>query len=81
MAKVNRNDKCPCGSGKKYKNCCGASTKVNEPLINGQLNLLHHRLVTHGLSKYNKSVDTFISQYENQPFQDDAQIMSVYILV
>jgi preprotein translocase subunit SecA len=22
-AKVGRNDKCPCGSGKKYKNCCG----------------------------------------------------------
>ncbi|MCK4308165.1 SEC-C domain-containing protein [candidate division WOR-3 bacterium] len=21
--KVNRNDPCPCGSGKKYKNCCG----------------------------------------------------------
>ena len=20
--KINRNDKCPCGSGKKYKNCC-----------------------------------------------------------
>ncbi|MGM9618293.1 MAG: SEC-C metal-binding domain-containing protein [Oscillospiraceae bacterium] len=19
----NRNDPCPCGSGKKYKNCCG----------------------------------------------------------
>jgi preprotein translocase subunit SecA len=24
--KVGRNDPCPCGSGKKYKNCCGAST-------------------------------------------------------
>ncbi|MCL2164217.1 MAG: preprotein translocase subunit SecA [Oscillospiraceae bacterium] len=23
-AKVGRNDRCPCGSGKKYKNCCGA---------------------------------------------------------
>ena len=23
-AKVGRNDPCPCGSGKKYKNCCGA---------------------------------------------------------
>ncbi len=23
--KVGRNDSCPCGSGKKYKNCCGAS--------------------------------------------------------
>jgi len=21
--KVGRNDRCPCGSGKKYKNCCG----------------------------------------------------------
>ena len=21
--KVGRNEKCPCGSGKKYKNCCG----------------------------------------------------------
>jgi uncharacterized protein len=23
--KVGRNDDCPCGSGKKYKKCCGAS--------------------------------------------------------
>ena len=23
VEKVGRNDKCPCGSGKKYKNCCG----------------------------------------------------------
>ena len=22
--KINRNDPCPCGSGKKYKNCCGS---------------------------------------------------------
>jgi len=26
-AKVGRNDPCPCGSGKKYKKCCG----INEP--------------------------------------------------
>jgi len=24
IAKVGRNDPCPCGSGKKYKRCCGA---------------------------------------------------------
>jgi preprotein translocase subunit SecA len=23
--KPGRNDQCPCGSGKKYKNCCGAN--------------------------------------------------------
>ena len=26
---VGRNDPCPCGSGKKYKNCCGAPGKSN----------------------------------------------------
>lgn len=27
--KVGRNDDCPCGSGKKYKKCCGASTETD----------------------------------------------------
>ncbi len=26
-AKIGRNDPCPCGSGKKYKKCCGASVE------------------------------------------------------
>lgn len=30
---ISRNDKCPCGSGKKYKNCCLSSGKY-EKLIN-----------------------------------------------
>jgi uncharacterized protein YecA (UPF0149 family) len=25
LDKIGRNDPCPCGSGKKYKKCCGAS--------------------------------------------------------
>lgn len=25
--KINRNDPCPCGSGKKYKNCCMNQSK------------------------------------------------------
>jgi preprotein translocase subunit SecA len=25
--KIGRNDPCPCGSGKKYKNCCGRNAK------------------------------------------------------
>ena len=28
MAKVGRNDPCPCGSGKKYKNCCMRQDRV-----------------------------------------------------
>jgi preprotein translocase subunit SecA len=26
--KIGRNDPCPCGSGKKYKKCCGATVNV-----------------------------------------------------
>ncbi len=28
--KIGRNDPCPCGSGKKYKKCCGAGTNNDE---------------------------------------------------
>ncbi|MBC7237041.1 MAG: SEC-C domain-containing protein, partial [Chloroflexi bacterium] len=30
MAKVGRNDPCPCGSGKKYKNCCLRQDRISE---------------------------------------------------
>ncbi|WP_245813361.1 SEC-C metal-binding domain-containing protein [Roseovarius marisflavi] len=26
--KAGRNEKCPCGSGKKFKHCCGKSWRV-----------------------------------------------------
>src|SRR5437660_10199071 len=28
IPKVGRNEPCPCGSGKKYKNCCGRTAKI-----------------------------------------------------
>ena len=28
MKKVGRNELCPCGSGKKYKKCCGSNDKI-----------------------------------------------------
>jgi len=30
MAKIGRNDRCPCGSGKKYKQCCLAKDEAPE---------------------------------------------------
>jgi preprotein translocase subunit SecA len=33
-AGVGRNDMCPCGSGKKYKNCCGRPGAVKKLLVN-----------------------------------------------
>lgn len=31
--KIGRNNPCPCGSGKKYKNCCLKKAIVNIPVI------------------------------------------------
>ena len=28
--KIGRNDPCPCGSGKKYKNCCGRNKGMDD---------------------------------------------------
>lgn len=35
--KVNRNDPCPCGSGKKYKQCCQATLSSQQNIPNGRL--------------------------------------------
>ncbi len=33
MLKIKRNDKCPCGSGKKYKKCCYPDSDTNAEII------------------------------------------------
>ncbi len=36
MSKVSRNDPCPCGSGKKYKKCCGVKEiEAKKPRLGG----------------------------------------------
>lgn len=40
MKKIGRNDPCPCGSGKKYKQCCDklvSKQKTNVPNLNAQI--------------------------------------------
>jgi uncharacterized protein len=29
QARAGRNEACPCGSGKKFKKCCGAPTRLH----------------------------------------------------
>jgi uncharacterized protein len=30
LPKIGRNEKCPCGSGRKYKKCCGVTTESED---------------------------------------------------
>lgn len=43
MSKPGRNQPCPCGSGKKYKNCCLAQERVSQPAAVTNLNGLRMR--------------------------------------
>src|SRR5919106_232156 len=39
MAKIGRNQQCPCGSGKKYKRCCGRFSEAPPDLASARANL------------------------------------------
>ena len=55
MAKIGRNEPCPCGSGKKYKACClGKQTEPSRTLYYRRLSEAHNRLVERLLSFANR---------------------------
>jgi len=87
MNKINRNSPCPCGSGKKYKICCGA----------GNLSPLHGMipgLRMKGGIRYDEELQAFVPivhiwqniQCEGEPeewrvqkcFQTEDEAMSYY---
>jgi Fe-S-cluster containining protein len=44
MKKIGRNDSCFCGSGEKYKNCCGADIPIHPESIIGKLLIAYKRV-------------------------------------
>lgn len=67
--KVGRNDPCPCGSGKKYKKCCGANevislTQVLESDIDDLEKQLLHFALRNYESQIEESFETFQQEYE-----------------
>ena len=43
-AKTGRNDPCPCGSGRKYKHCCGGAATTRDPDENGHAGAVERAL-------------------------------------
>jgi len=48
MAKIGRNQPCPCGSGKKYKKCCYEKNNISKILLSNSFgkNLLKGAIIT-----------------------------------
>ncbi len=63
--KVGRNQPCPCGSGKKYKNCCGSTAATANNSTSRALVLLLGSLLLIGTIGFVRAVAT--SEAEDTP--------------
>ncbi len=54
--KIGRNDPCPCGSGKKYKQCCLNKVEENHPLFG---KIVSETFVLSNILKESKEFSTF----------------------
>ncbi|MGG5251981.1 SEC-C metal-binding domain-containing protein [Neobacillus sp. SM06] len=71
--KINRNDPCPCGSGKKYKKCCGANEAVGiTHLLEKEMDDLQKQILHFALIHYDVELeDNFEGLEEEILIQDD----------
>lgn len=62
MKKIGRNEPCPCGSGKKYKKCCGQNTPLDFSLPDDVLTgtpLDDYMLLYQGVALYAQGISQF----------------------
>ncbi|WP_257348653.1 SEC-C metal-binding domain-containing protein [Pseudalkalibacillus decolorationis] len=59
MVKINRNDPCPCGSGKKYKKCC-------LPKKNNVVDFLQEKRARTYLTLFDRIMEFSFTDYDNQ---------------
>lgn len=80
MGKIKRNEACPCGSGKKYKKCCGALIQGGITLedIDGQLDLLQKQLISFAKRKYQKQINEKLKLYQSTYTIEDRDLSAVY---
>ncbi|WP_338469638.1 SEC-C metal-binding domain-containing protein [Niallia sp. XMNu-256] len=69
MEKVGRNDLCPCGSGKKYKKCCGESNVISiESLLDKELRDLQVDIIDFAVNTYEEEMNNFLAQRLSELF-------------
>lgn len=74
MFKIGRNDPCYCGSGKKYKKCCGRITVVSmESVIEKELHEIQHDILLFAVRNYQRIMDNYLNeQYKKFDIPKDA---------
>ena len=73
--KVGRNDPCPCGSGKKYKNCCGADPSIPIPATK-KIDLLRLNRTIAYKGRFGQQREEFCIRYMKHKHAQNEEIMS-----
>lgn len=74
MEKIGRNDLCPCGSGKKYKKCCGKNNVISmDHLIDEELKELQLDIINFANSHYEDEIADYLAEwYEEYQIPEEA---------
>src|SRR5690625_3911975 len=81
LSKPKRNDPCPCGSGKKYKKCCGASNVVelSPALYDRELENLHEQLLEFAVVNYEEDMNNIYSEYPIPDIYFNEDLIDTYM--
>ena len=73
MTKIGRNEPCPCGSGKKYKKCCGINIVENYDVnaVNDELYAFHGELISFTNNHFVDVIDKQAALYEHAEEMDE----------
>ncbi|MEH7440590.1 SEC-C metal-binding domain-containing protein [Neobacillus drentensis] len=82
MEKIYRNDPCPCGSGKKYKRCCGAGEAVPiTTIIEGEIDELQKQILHYAYHHFGHVLQDDFESFEEMSELDDEQEREFFELI
>ncbi|MBT2729639.1 SEC-C domain-containing protein [Bacillus sp. ISL-75] len=82
MEKINRNGPCPCGSGKKYKKCCGANEAVSiTDMIDSEIDVLQKHILHYAYYHFGPEIQEDFEVLEEMIEIDNEQEREFYELI
>ncbi|MFL6517627.1 MAG: SEC-C metal-binding domain-containing protein, partial [Bacillus sp. (in: firmicutes)] len=82
MEKINRNVLCPCGSGKKYKKCCGANEAVSiTDMIDSEIDVLQKHILHFAYYHFGQEIQDDFEDLEEIIEIDNEQEREFYELI
>lgn len=80
--KISRNEPCPCGSGKKYKKCCGLKETVSiTAIIEQEVMNLQSQILEFALFEYEREINHSFQKKVDDLTTEDDQEMEFFMFI